>query len=408
MPSPAATPPHSGARHDGAMMRAMKRILLVLLALVVAVFAFAPAAVERHYNTVPSGPHPPASARAIALHRRLTIVDLHADSLLWARDLGQRSTRGHVDVPRLIEGNVAVEAFTVVTKSPRGLNNQRNDDKSDLITALAVVERWPPRTWTSLRERALFQAHELQETAERSDGRLTLLRTRDDVTRYLERRRTQPAITAGLLGLEGAHALEGDLASVDTLYDAGFRMIAPTHFFDTEWAGSAHGVTKGGLTDRGRELVRRLEQRHILLDLAHASPRTIADAVAMARRPVVVSHTGVKGTCDNIRNLSDDELRGVAGTGGLIGIGFWGPKGAGAVCGDDAAAVARAIRYAVGIAGIDHIALGSDWDGTVPAPFDAAGTAELTDALLTAGFGETDIEKIMGGNAVRLLSTALP
>jgi len=386
----------------------MKRTLLALLALVVAVFAFVPGAVERHYNTVPAGPHPPPSARAIALHRRLTIVDLHADSLLWARDLGQRSTRGHVDVPRLIEGNVAVEAFTVVTKSPRGLNNQRNDDKSDLITALAVVERWPPRTWTSLRERALFQAHELQETAERSDGRLTLLRTRDDVTRYLERRRTQPAITAGLLGLEGAHALEGDLASVDTLYDAGFRMIAPTHFFDTEWAGSAHGVTKGGLTDRGRELVRRLEQRHILLDLAHASPRTIADAVAMAQRPVVVSHTGVKGTCDNIRNLSDDELRGVARTGGLIGIGFWGPKGAGAVCGDDAAAVARAIRYAVQIAGVEHVALGSDWDGTVPAPFDAAGIVELTDALLGAGFSDEDVERVMGGNAVRLLSAQLP
>ena len=363
---------------------------------------------ERRLNPIADlGPYVLPGAVA-DLHERLRIVDLHADSLLWARDLGQRSTRGHVDVPRLIEGNVAIEAFTVVTKSPRGLNNQRNDDRSDMITALAVVERWPPRTWTSLRERALYQARKLQETAERSDGRLTLLRTRGDVTRYLERRRAQPAITAGLLGLEGAHALEGDLASVDTLFEAGFRMIAPTHFFDTEWAGSAHGVTKGGLTDRGCELVRRLEQRHILLDLAHASPRTIADAVAMARRPVVVSHTGVKGTCDNIRNLSDDELRGVGGTGGLIGIGFWGPKGAGAVCGDDAAAVARAIRYAVGIAGIDHIALGSDWDGTVPAPFDAAGTAELTDALLTAGFGETDIEKIMGGNAVRLLSTALP
>ena len=386
----------------------MKRTLLALLALVVAVFAFVPRAVERHYNTVPPGPHPPPSARAIALHRRLTIVDLHADSLLWARDLGQRSTRGHVDVPRLIEGNVAVEAFTVVTKSPRGLNNQRNDDRSDMITALAVVERWPPRTWTSLRERALYQAHELQETAERSEGRLTLLRTRDDVTRYLERRRTQPAITAGLLGLEGAHALEGDLASVDTLYDAGFRMIAPTHFFDTEWAGSAHGVTKGGLTDRGRELVRRLEQRHILLDLAHASPRTIADAVAMAQRPVVVSHTGVKGTCDNIRNLSDEELRGVARTGGLIGIGFWGPKGTGAVCGDGAADVARAIRYAVRIAGVDHVALGSDWDGTVRAAFDAAGLVQLTDALLEAGFSDEDVAKVMGGNAVRLLSAALP
>jgi len=311
-------------------------------------------------------------------------------------------------VPRLIEGNVALEAFTVVTKSPRGLNNERNDDRSDMITALAIVERWPPRTWASLRERALYQARKLRDTADRSEGRLTVLRTRDDLARYLERRRTQPAITAGLLGLEGAHALEGDLAAVDTLEEAGFRMIAPTHFFDTEWAGSAHGVGKGGLTERGRALVRRLEERRILLDLAHASPRTIADAVAMARRPLVVSHTGVKGTCDNIRNLSDDELRGVAGTGGLIGVGFWGPRGSGAVCGDDAAAVARAIRYAVGVAGIDHVGLGSDWDGTVSVPFDAAGLVELTDALLAAGFSDEDVARVMGGNAVRLLSAALP
>lgn len=385
-----------------------KRILIAAILLLASAFLLAPAAVERHYNTVPARTHTKPSAQAIALHRRLTIVDLHADSLLWDRDLGRRSGRGHVDVPRLIEGNVAIEAFTVVTKSPRGLNNQRNDDKSDLITPLVIAQRWPPRAWTSLRERALYQARKLQDTAQRSGGRLTVLRTREDLSRYLDRRRAEPGITAGLLGLEGAHALEGDLGAVDTLYDAGFRMIAPTHFFDTEWAGSAHGVTKGGLTERGRELVRRLEDRHLLLDLAHASPRTIADAVAMARRPVVVSHTGVKGTCDNIRNLSDDELRAVARTGGLVGIGFWGPKGTGAVCGDDAAAVARAIGYAVQVAGVDHIALGSDWDGTVPAPFDAAGLVELTDALLGAGFAEGDIEKVMGGNAVRLLSRALP
>jgi microsomal dipeptidase-like Zn-dependent dipeptidase len=393
------------------MTRRKKRVLIALGALALllaAVFLFVPAAIERHYNTVPARAHPPPSPRAVALHRRLTIVDLHADSLLWARDLGRRSGRGHVDVPRLIEGNVAIEAFTVVTKSPRGLNVERNDDRSDLITALAVVERGPPRTWTSLRERALYQARKLQDTAARSNGRLTLLRTRDDVSRYLERRRTEPGITAGLLGLEGAHALEGDLGAVDTLFDAGFRMIAPTHFFDTEWAGSAHGVAKGGLTDRGRALVRRLEERRILLDLAHASPHTIADAVAMARRPVVVSHTGVKGICDNVRNLSDDELRGVAGTGGLIGIGFWGPGGSGAVCGDDAAAVARAIRYAVGVAGIDHVGLGSDWDGTVSVPFDAARLVELTDALLEAGFSDEDVAKVMGGNAVRLLSAELP
>jgi microsomal dipeptidase-like Zn-dependent dipeptidase len=390
------------------MTRTRRRILVTVLALIAAVFALAPGLVERHYNAVPTRVRPVPSARATELHRRLTIVDLHADSLLWARDLDQRSDRGHVDVPRLIDGNVAIEAFTVVTKTPRGLNNEHNDDRSDMITALAILERWPPRTWTSLRERALYQARKLQDTAARSDGRLTVLRTRDEVARYLDRRRTRPAITAALLGLEGAHALEGDLGAVDALFDAGFRMIAPTHFFDTEWAGSAHGVAKGGLTERGRALVRRLEERRLLLDLAHASPRTIADAVAMAQRPVVVSHTGVKGTCDNVRNLSDDELRGVARTGGLIGIGFWGPSGTGAVCGEDAAAVARAIRYAVGVAGVDHVGLGSDWDGTVSTPFDAAGLALLTDALLTAGFSEGEVEKVMGGNAVRLFSTALP
>ena len=376
----------------------------VFAAVLSAAFALGPGMLERHYNAVPPPTRSSPSARALALHRRLTIVDLHADSLLWGRDLNVRSDRGHVDVPRLVAGNVAVEAFTVVTKTPRGLNVLRNDDRTDMITPLAVLGRWPPRTWGSLRERALYQAGRLQETAARSEGRLTLLRTREDLARYLERRKTEPAITAGLLGLEGAHALEGDLAAVDTLFAAGFRMIAPTHFFDTEWAGSAHGVSRGGLTERGRALVRRLEARHLLLDLAHASPRTIADALAMATRPVVVSHTGVKGTCDNVRNLSDGELRGVAATGGVVGIGVWDT----AVCADDPAAVARAIRYAATVAGIDHVGLGSDWDGAVSVPFDAAGLADLTDALLAAGFSDDEVAKVMGGNAVRLLSEALP
>jgi membrane dipeptidase len=390
------------------MLRRSKVVVAILAFLGAAVFVLVPGIVERHYNRVATRVHPSTSARALALHRRLTIVDLHADSLLWGRDLNERSDRGHVDVPRLIEGNVAIEAFTVVTQTPRGLNVLRNDDRSDTITPLAIVQAWPPRTWGSLRERALYQARKLQDVADGSEGRLTLLRTRDDLARYLERRKAQPAITAGFLGLEGAHALEGDLAAVDALFDAGFRMIAPTHFFDTEWAGSAHGVAKGGLTEKGRALVRRLEERRMLLDLAHASPRTIADALAMATRPVVVSHAGVKGTCDNVRNLSDDELRGVARTGGVVGIGFWGPRDDGAVCGEDAAAIARAIRHAATVAGIDHVGLGSDWDGAVSVPFDAAGLVELTDALLAAGFSEGEIEKVMGGNAVRLLSAALP
>jgi membrane dipeptidase len=376
----------------------------VLAALAAALFALVPGAVERRFNTVRPRSRPSPSARAAALHRRLTIVDLHADTLLWARDLAERGTRGHVDVPRLIDGNVAVEAFTVVTKAPRGLNLERNDDRSDNVTLLALAQRWPVATWRSLRARALFQARTLAAAAERSGGRLTLLRTRDDLRHYLERRRSDRTLTAGFLGLEGAHALEGDLGSVDTLFAAGFRMMAPTHFFDTEWAGSAHGVAKGGLTGAGRALLRRLQERRILLDLAHASPRTIDDALAIAARPVVVSHTGVQGTCDSPRNLSDAHLRGIARTGGVIGIGFWDT----AVCGRDAAAIARGIRHATEVAGIDHVALGSDWDGAVAVPFDAGGLVELTDALLAAGFSEGEVEKVMGGNAIRVLGAGLP
>jgi microsomal dipeptidase-like Zn-dependent dipeptidase len=126
--------------------------------------------------------------------------------------------------------------------------------------------------------------------------------------------------------------------------------------------------------------------------------------LALATRPVIVSHTGVKGTCNNTRNLSDDQLRGVARSGGLIGIGYWDT----AVCGDDARAIARAIHYAVGIAGADHVALGSDFDGAVTTPFDTTGLVLLTDALLQEGLSEADIAKIMGGNAFALLAKLLP
>ena len=118
---------------------------------------------------------------------------------------------------------------------------------------------------------------------------------------------------------------------------------------------------------------------------------------------MVVSHTGVKGTCDNARNLSDAHLRGVARTGGVVGIGFWET----AVCGRRGA-LARAMRHAVAVAGIDHVALGSDFDGAVSTPFDAAGLPVLTEALLAEGFDDEEIARIMGGNAVRVLRSALP
>lgn len=375
----------------------------LLVVLVAAVLAFLPGAVERRFNGV-LAPPPVASARARALHARLLVVDLHADSLLWGRDLLARGRRGHVDVPRMAEGNVAVQGFTVVTKTPRGQNIDSNDDTTDNITLLALAQRWPPRTWGSLRERALYQAGRLRETAARSNGALTLIRSRGDLDEFLERRAGRRDLAAGFLGLEGAQSLGGDPGGLDELRDAGYRMVAPVHFFDTAFGGSAHGVAKGGLTAAGRALVEGLERRSMLLDLAHASAPTIDDALAMARRPVVVSHTGVKGTCDNPRNLSDAQLRGVARTGGVIGIGFWET----AVCGPGPDAIARAIRHAVSVAGVEHVALGSDFDGAVSTPFDAAGLAALTEALLEAGFGEEDVARIMGANAIRVLQQALP
>ena len=386
----------------------MKKFLIVVAVLLLvglAVFFFIlPPYLEGSMNPTLNPPPYTASDRATELHKKLLVADLHADSLLWSRDLLDRGTRGHVDVPRLIEGNVALQVFTVVTKTPRGQNIESNDDSTDNVTLLAIAERWPTATWGSLKERALYQARKLHETAARSGGRFVIIKTADDLARYLERRKAEPSITAGLLGIEGAHALDKDLANIDALFDAGFRMMAPTHFFDNDIGGSAHGVEKGGLTEKGKEMIRRMEEKRMIVDLAHASPKTIEDVLAIATRPVVVSHTGVKATCDNTRNLSDDQLKAIARTGGVIGIGYWDT----AVCGQDAAAIARAIRHTASLVGADHVALGSDYDGAIPAPFDTTGVVQITDALLAEGFSESDIEKIMGGNVLRLFAENLP
>lgn len=377
--------------------------LLVAIALVYAVL-FLPAQLERGMNKVIHPPPYSASDRARDLLKRATVIDLHADSLLWARDLTVRSRRGQVDIPRLIEANVALQAFTIVTKSPRGQNFGSNTGETDNITLLSIVERWPVRTWSSLAERALYQASKLRDMEQRSNGKLTLVRSGEDLRRYLDRRRTDPAITAGFLGVEGAHALDGKLENIDRLFDAGVRMMAPSHFFDNEIGGSSAGAEKTGLTPLGREMIRRMEAKHMLVDVAHAAPKTIDDVIAMATRPVIVSHTGVKGTCDNLRNLSDDHLRRIAATGGVIGIAYFQQ----AACGTDPAAIVRSMRYAAQVAGIDHVALGSDFDGAVETGFDTTGLAQLADAMLAANFNEEEIGKILGGNALRVLLVNLP
>lgn len=367
-------------------------------------FLSAPVLVDEHLNRIhpPSGKAP--SAATVTLHQSLWIADLHADSLLWQRDLNRDSQRGHVDFPRLQRANVALQAFSVVTKTPRKMNIERNGSDTDNITALVVAQGLPPATWNSLLARATYQADELRQQAGKSHGKVRVIGSRAQLRSFIAAREKDPALLAGWLTLEGAHALEGKLDNLDTLYRSGYRMAAPTHFFDTELSGSQHGLKKGGLTPLGRQWLRAMEQRKMIVDLAHASPATIDDVLTLAKRPVMVSHTGVRGTCANGRNLSDSQLKRIAAQGGLVGIGFWNT----AVCGKDVAAIARAIKYTVKLIGAEHVAYGSDFDGAVTTAIDATGLPRLTQALRDAGLSEVQIRRVAGENVRDFLLNNLP
>lgn len=383
-------------------------VIVILIALgVAAFFIFAPAYVERSLNPLRMPDEGwPVSAEAEALHRRLVIGDLHADPLLWDRDLLKRGTRGHTDIPRLLEGNVAVQVFTTVTKSPRGQNYAHNSAEApDNITPLFIGQLRPVRAWFSLRERALVQAEALQHMADRAPDRLRMIRTRGDLAAVLQARADGQQMLGAVLGSEGGHPLEGDLANLDLLYDAGFRLMGLVHFFDNELGGSLHGEGRGtGLTPFGREVVAAMMQKGMVIDLAHASPRVVEDVLAIDGTRPILSHTGIHGQCDSPRNLDDALIQRIAAKGGLIGIGYWRDVVCGATPGD----IAAAISAAVALVGEDHVALGSDFDGSVDAPFDATHLSALTQALLDAGLPETQIAKVMGGNMMRYLAETLP
>jgi microsomal dipeptidase-like Zn-dependent dipeptidase len=388
-------------------MTARPFVLLVLFVASAAgaFLGLAPARIELQANVV----HPPthtrtASAEANGILENGFIADLHADTLLWNRDVNVRSQRGHVDVPRLIEGHVALQAFTVVTRFPRHYDPAGTAGDSDIIGLLAATQLWPPATWTSPMERALYQAQRLCDAAAESRGRLTVIRSARELRSYIEHRNENPDITAGLLGLEGAHALESDVDNLDRLYDAGFRMLGITHVFDNEIGGSGTGLERGGLTDLGFRVLDRAGELGMIIDLAHASGRVIEDVVADATIPILVSHTGVRGTCDGDRNLSDAQVRAIASRGGLIGIGFFEV----AVCGLGADHVAAAMAHVARTVGVEHVALGSDFDGGVATPFDATGLAEVAQALLDLGFSRDETGDMMGGNVRRFMLAALP
>lgn len=388
--------------------RRLRRLLIGLAALaalgIVAVPALGPRIVAGRLNPVTAEQPWHVSAEAEALHRRLTIADLHADPLLWDRDLSRERPEGHVDLPRLDRGNVALQVFTTVTRSPRGQNYAANgSDAPDNITPLVIGQLRPVQSWFSLKERALDQAARLRRLAERNPDAVRLIRSRADLDAVLAARAAGQRTIAALLGMEGAHPLEGQLSNLAVMEAAGFRLIGLTHFFDNELGGSLHGTSQGGLTDFGRQVVEQAIARHMVIDVAHASPAVVRDVLAVDGARPIISHTGIRSQCDTPRNLPDDLVRQVAASGGIIGIGFWSDV----TCDGTPAGIARSIRAAIALVGEDAVGIGSDWDGSVGVPFDAAGLPALTQALLDQGLTEPQIAKVMGGNTVRYLREVL-
>ena len=390
------------------MRRLLFRGFLLLLVLGLAgVFALGPGIVENGQNRVTAHDPWPVSDAAKAMHERLVIGDWHADSLLWDRDLTKIWSRGHVDLPRLALGNVAVQVFTTVTKSPSGLNYARNSAGArDDITLLSVAQLRPYRSWFNLTERALVQAEALERAAAKAPEALKIIRTRADLAAVLTAREDGAMVVGGILGAEGGHVLLGEIANLDRLYDAGFRLMGLTHFFDNELGASLHGDAGAdqGLTEFGRRVVEKMVEKHMIVDLAHASPQVAHEVLAMVDVPVVVSHTGIFSHCQTVRNFPDDLMLAIAAKGGLIGIGFWDDV----TCDATPKGIAATIVSAIALVGEDHVALGSDFDGAVETTFAVAELPALTQALIDANLDEPVIAKVMGGNMLRFLSAALP
>ncbi len=379
----------------------MKKALIygLLLLAVVALF-LAPSVVEDQMNVVLRDNTWPVTERARNLHATLRVADLHADTLLWSRDFDDASSIGHVDLPRLIAGGVTLQVMAAVTKSPAGQNYQSNaTDARDNITLLTVLQRWPVRTWDSLLERALYQSERLHAIEAANDS-LIIVRKAADLEAHL----ANPADrVATLLATEGAHPLEGDVGNLERLWRAGYRMLGLQHFFDNLLGGSLHGQSGDGLTHFGREVVTTAVDMGYIIDVAHSSPAVVDDVLALLDKPVVVSHTGIHGTCESPRNIADEQMQRIAAAGGLIGIGYWD-----AVCDITPRGVAKTIVDAIELLGADHVALGSDYDGSTTVTFDTAELAVLTQALLDAGLDEATIRKVMGENQLAFLLAQLP
>ncbi len=366
----------------------------------------------------------------MSIHQRAIAIDMHADTVQRVLDedvdLQQELTDGHLDAVRAKKGGLDAQFFSVWVEpqlfgggGPRAV--KRADDQIDAVRALA--ERHP-ETW-----QFATTADEVRKAA--SEGKI-----------------------AALLGLEGGYAIDEKLENVERYYKMGVRYMSPAWSISTSWAGSSGddvGATRG-LNEFGMDVVREMNRLGMMVDVSHVSDKTFWDIVNTSTKPVIATHSACRAIADVPRNLTDDMIRALAKTGGVVNVIFypehvepgWSKKKkqldveiaplvkaasesepGGAVQKKlardrvrmeqysrklppvTAARVVDHIDHIVKLVGIDHVGMGSDFDGVQATTADLATVADLpnlTKELLKRGYSESDVAKILGGNMLRVMS----
>jgi len=372
------------------------------------------------------------SDAALQLHMDAIVVDGHADTIGRAlddgEDLGLETGKGHLDLPRMFRGGLDAQFMSCFVE-PKYLH--RKEAAKRAFRMIDAVKQW----------------------AAKYPDRLAIARTAADVRRAAAAKKV-----CGILCIEGGHAIEEDLGLLRSFFELGVRYMTLTHWRTTRWADAATDPPQhDGLTEFGREVVREMNRLGMLVDLSHVHENTFWDAIATTNTPVIASHSCARALCDHVRNLKDDQLRALAKNGGVVGVNFYSgflsqtffdrKKKADLADDeerararekhqDDPAAMDRALKeisrtydrsefemerppldllidhieHIAKVAGIDHVGLGSDFDGVTALPEgvqDCSDLPNLTRRLLERGFSETDVRKVLGENFLRVMERSI-
>ncbi len=354
-----------------------KRLAILPLLVLTGLLALAP--------WQPSRPNDPPTVEpgeeALRLHRQSIVIDLHVNALVWPRDLTRDNDAGHVDFPRMRRGGLDAAAFTIPTRF-FGLGGLK-----------ALRDGHPRETWFSPWERYRQQVEAMQTFIASANGSVRIATSPDEI-----RRNHREGVLSVLHGIEGAHALEGDLSRVRSVTRDGVVFIGLVHLWRNDFGAGSFGPG-GGLTDLGRALIDEMNEVGLMVDLAHASPKTFDEALKRTRFPPIVSHSGARAVHDTWRNLDDEQIRAVAEHDGVIGVMVVPP----ALDRPDLFEAFGHLAHIVDVGGDDCAALGTDFDGYWTSPIDVTGLPQLTELMIRAGWSENRIKKILGENVLRVL-----